>query len=95
MSILIYFCQFAPDLQADENEEKAKREGGAASDRLALLMEMMSEEEIRAAAMKVIEELGATGQQDMGRVMGKLMPELKGKADGRLVSAVVGKELAS
>jgi len=59
------------------------------------LPEMMSEDEIRAAAIKVIEEMGASGRQDMGRVMGKLMPEIKGKADGRLVSAVVSKELAS
>jgi uncharacterized protein YqeY len=59
------------------------------------LPEMMSEDEIRAAAMNVIEELGANSPQDMGRVMGKLMPELKGKADGRLVSTVVSKELAS
>jgi hypothetical protein len=56
---------------------------------------MMSEEDIKKAAKTVIDALGATSPQDMGRVMGKLMPELKGKADGRLVSAVVSKELAS
>ncbi len=58
------------------------------------LPKMMSEKEIRTAAVRVVEEVGATGPQDMGRVMSKLMPELKGKADGKLVSAVVSEELA-
>ena len=53
------------------------------------LPQMMSEEEIRAAASKVIAEVGASGPRDMGKVMGKLMPQLQNKADGRLVSQVV------
>ena len=49
----------------------------------------LSEDEIRAAASGVIDELGASEMQDMGRVMGQLMPKLKGQADGRMVSQVV------
>ena len=53
------------------------------------LPQMMSEEEIRVVAQKVIEETGASGPRDMGKVMGKLMSQLRGKADGRLVNQVV------
>jgi len=53
------------------------------------LPQMMSEDEIRQAAQEVIAQVGATGPRDMGKVMGKLMPQLRGKADGRLVNQVV------
>ncbi|MEX2586211.1 MAG: GatB/YqeY domain-containing protein [Balneolaceae bacterium] len=57
------------------------------------LPSMMEEEEVRALVVKRIEELGASGPQDMGRVMGVLMGELKGKAEGGLVSRVVKEQL--
>jgi uncharacterized protein YqeY len=50
---------------------------------------MMTADEIRPVAEQVILDVGATGMQDMGRVMGQLMPQLKGNADGGLVSSVV------
>jgi uncharacterized protein len=59
------------------------------------LPEMMDEDEIRKIARKKIEELGASGMPDMGKVMGVLMQELKGKADGSLISSVVKEELSS
>jgi uncharacterized protein YqeY len=66
---------------------------------LAILLEylppQMSREEIVAAARNVIEELGAQGPGDKGRVMGKLMPQLKGRAEGSLASEVVSELLAS
>lgn len=55
----------------------------------AYLPQMMAEEEIRVIAQAVIEDVGATNMKDMGRVMGQLMPRLKGQADGGLVSNVV------
>lgn len=58
------------------------------------LPSLMSEEAIRERAQSVIDEVGASNMRDMGKVMGKLMPELKGKADGRLVNQVV-RELLS
>ncbi len=57
------------------------------------LPEQMSEEEIRQLAQKKISETGAEGPQDTGRVMGSLMPEVKGKADGGLVNKIVQEEL--
>jgi len=59
------------------------------------LPQLMSEDEIRAVAAQVIEEVGATSPRDMGKVMGKLMAQLKGKADGRLVNQVVRELLTS
>jgi uncharacterized protein YqeY len=53
------------------------------------LPNMMSEDEIRAIAIEVIAAVGAKSAADMGKVMGGLMPRVKGKADGGLVNAVV------
>jgi uncharacterized protein YqeY len=58
------------------------------------LPEMLSEEEVRDAAREKIEELGANDMSDMGQVMGTLMQELKGKAEGSVVSKVVKDELS-
>jgi len=53
------------------------------------LPEQISRDEIIAAARKVIDEVGAQGPGDKGKVMGKLIPQLKGRADGREINAVV------
>lgn len=74
-----------PDLL--EKEEKAL------SILKEFLPEQMSEEDIAEAARKVIDEVGATSPREKGKVMSKLMPELKGKADGRLISEVVDRLL--
>ena len=58
------------------------------------LPEMLSEEEVRDITKKKIKELGAESMADMGRVMGVLMNELKGRAEGSLVSKVVKEELS-
>lgn len=58
------------------------------------LPEMLSEEEIRDIVRDKIDELGAETMADMGKVMGVLMQELKGKAEGSLVSNVVKEELS-
>ncbi len=65
---------------------------------MAALMEYLprqiSREEISEAARKVIEQVEARGPGDKGKVMSQLMPQLKGKADGREVSDVVAELLA-
>ena len=66
---------------------------------LAIILEympqQMSRDEIIAVARGVISEVGAQGPSDMGKVMGKLMPQLKGKVDGKEVSSAVGELLRS
>lgn len=66
---------------------------------LAMLKEYMPEQmtrdEVVAEARKVIDEMGAGSPGDKGKVMQKLMAQLKGKADGRMVNEVVTGLLAS
>ena len=59
------------------------------------LPEQMSEEEITKLVKEAIAQTGATSMADMGKLMGALMPKVKGKADGNLVSGIVKKELTS
>jgi len=75
--------------------EKANRPDLVAQEEAELLIigeylpKQLTEDEIRTAAVDVIEQTGASGMQDMGRVMGQLMPTFQGQADGGLVSRVV------
>ena len=55
--------------------------------------QLMDREGVFAAARAAIEAAGATGAIDKGKVMGPLMAELRGKADGRLVNEVVSELL--
>lgn len=55
----------------------------------AYMPKMMSEDEIKAEVAKAITTLGASGPQDMGKVMGSLTKALAGKADGKLISSLV------
>ena len=58
----------------------------------AYLPEQMGEEEVRKLVKEAIASTGAKTAQEMGKVMSALMPKVKGKADGSLVSKIV-KEL--
>ena len=49
----------------------------------------LTEEEIRSVGRETIEQSGATGSGDLGRIMGAVMPRVKGKADGKLVNNIV------
>jgi len=60
----------------------------------AYLPAQLGETEIRAAVERVIAETGASSPADQGKVMQKAMAELRGKADGKLVAAVVANLLA-
>lgn len=61
---------------------------------LVYLPQQVSREEVVEIARRLIEETGAQGPRDIGKVMSKLMPQLKGKAEGRLISEVVTQLLA-
>lgn len=58
------------------------------------LPKQMSEDEVRTLVKKAITETGAKEQNEMGKVMGVLMPKVKGKADGTMVSNIVREELS-
>lgn len=53
------------------------------------LPQQMSEEEVRAVVADTVRETGASSPKEMGKVMAALMPKVKGRADGKLVNAIV------
>lgn len=61
----------------------------------AYLPEPMSADEVGAIVQAAIADAGATGPQDMGKVMGRIMPQVRGRADGKQVSALVQERLRS
>lgn len=54
----------------------------------------LSEEELKKIIQETISEVGATSKADMGKVMGALMPKIRGKADGGQVNKMVGELLS-
>ena len=51
--------------------------------------QQLTPSEIEELVRKAIAEIGAGGKKDMGKVMGTLMPRVKGRADGKLVNQIV------
>lgn len=58
------------------------------------LPQQLSREEIQTAARQIVQETGASGLKDIGKVMPVLMQQFQGRADGREVSEVVRELLA-
>lgn len=75
-------------------EELAQKEGEELEILKTYLPEQMSEGEVRKLVEEAIARTGASGMQDMGKVMGTLMPKVKGKADAALVSNLVRESLS-
>lgn len=59
----------------------------------AYLPEQMSEEELKKVIQEVIQQVGAQGKGDFGKVMGAVISRVKGRAEGSLVSRFVGQLL--
>jgi uncharacterized protein YqeY len=78
-----------------DRQDLVTKEEGELSILLEYLPKQMSRDEIAEAARRAIEEMGASGPRDKGKVMGRLMAELKGKAEGQEVNAVVSELLAA
>lgn len=85
-SLAIYKEQGREDLAEVEASELAVIE--------EFLPKQLSEEEIKAEVEKVIAQVGASGPQDMGKVMGVATKALAGRADGKIISSIA-KELLS
>lgn len=86
-SISIYEEQGRDDLASEEKEQLAVIE--------TFLPKALSPEELSDYLKNLIAELGASGPQDMGKVMGRASKELTGKADGKTISAKVRELLQS
>jgi uncharacterized protein len=70
-------------------KEQAEKEKQEMEILLSYLPAQLSEDEIRKLVKDTIAKVGAAGPQDLGKVMGALAPQTKGKADGNLVSKIV------
>ena len=57
------------------------------------LPQPLTQEELEEIVRQTITEVGANGLKDMGKVMGAIMPKIKGRADGGLVNSLVKKFL--
>lgn len=86
-SLEIYTAQNRADLAAVESEEITVIE--------KFLPKQMDEAEVRGILQNIIVTVGASGPQDMGKVMGVATKQLAGKADGKLISTLVKELLAS
>lgn len=82
-----------------EEYKKVNREDAAQAEleEIDILMrympEQMSEEDVRQKVKNSINKLNAAGPGDLGAVMKDIMPELKGKADGKMINSIVREEL--
>ena len=80
-SLQIYQTQNRPDLAQKETEEIEIIE--------KFLPAQLSEAALTAALQQIITETGASGMQDLGKVMGVASKQLAGKADGKLIAEKV------
>ncbi|NCT94382.1 MAG: GatB/YqeY domain-containing protein [Chitinophagaceae bacterium] len=86
-SLEIFQQQNRPDLAQKEQEEIAVIE--------KFLPKQLEGEELRRIIADIITATGATGPQDMGKVMGAATKQLAGQADGKAVAALVKELLAA
>ena len=80
-SLEIFQQQNREDLAQKESEEIEVIE--------KFLPKQMSEEELKEALVAIINQTGATGPSDLGKVMGLASKQLSGKADGKAISTMV------
>ena len=73
-----------------ETVESLKKEIAILS---SYLPQQLTDEEVEELVRQTIIEIGASSIKDMGKVMGAIMPKVKGRADGGLVSSLVKKHL--
>ena len=85
-SSAIYMEQGREDLAKPELEQAEVIE--------SFLPAQMSEEEIEKEVDAIIVKTGASGMQEMGKVMGMASKELAGKADGKTISMIVKRKLS-
>lgn len=85
-SIAVYKDQNRTDLAKSEEEEVVVIQ--------QYLPQPLTEDEIKAAVTKIIADTGATGMQDMGKVMGMANKAMAGRAEGSIIAAIVKQQLA-
>jgi uncharacterized protein len=79
--------------RAGGRDDRAADEEAEAAILAEFLPQQLGEEEIEALVRAAVAETGASGVGDLGRVMGRVSPQTKGRADGRLVSDIARRML--
>jgi uncharacterized protein YqeY len=74
---------------AGKRQDLADKEAAEMAILKTYMPAQMSQEEVLVEAKAIIAEVGAKGPSDKGKVMGKLVAKLKGKADGQMINGVV------
>ena len=82
------------EFQRGDRSDLVEREEAELAIIRQYMPQQLTRDEITELARQAIAEVGATGASDMGKVMGRLMPQLRGKAEGGEVSQVVTELLA-
>jgi len=82
------------EFEKGKREDLVKKEKAEMEILQKYLPEQLSEDEIKKLVKEVIEKTGAKEIKDIGKVMAELMPKIKGKAEGGLVSKIVKESLA-
>lgn len=96
---LVVFSEIKKRREAIEGFEKGGRQEMADKENQELeilqayLPEQLGEDDIKKLVKEAVAKTGASGPQDMGKVMAELMPKVRGKADGSLVSRIVRENL--
>lgn len=85
-SLAVFEEQGRDDLAANEKQELEVIE--------RYLPKQLSEQEVEAEVKRIIEQVGASGPQDLGKVMGNASKSLAGKADGKVISTIAKKLLS-
>jgi uncharacterized protein YqeY len=80
---------------AGGRNEAAAREQAELDIIAGYLPAQLSEDEVTQLVQETIDELGASSPRDMGKVMAALVPKTRGRADGKVVSSAVARELAA
>ncbi len=75
-------------------EDRAVEEEAEAAILAEFMPAQLGDAELESLARAVIAETGASSPSEMGKVMGRLVPQVRGRADGRAVSEVVKRLLA-
>lgn len=84
-----------PDYERSGREELVEKVRSEIAMLEEYLPAQLGDEEITGIVRARIEAVGASGPRDLGKVMGPLMQELRGKADGGRVQAIVKRELGA
>jgi uncharacterized protein YqeY len=81
------------EFRKGQREDLVEREEAELAVLLDYLPPQLTPEELTVLVQGVIQDMGAQGPGDKGKVMGRLMPQVKGKADGSAVNEIVTKLL--